>query len=156
MVEERLTLWQRAYKKLTTNRIERMHMHYTAVCDELSFASPKDEAEALFFREKFARYHRFAVRTFVVHLISGIFLYASILVGVLKVIPVFSFLVTFIQVGSSVFGGIIAIVVFFWTRVRLNLYLDLMGQCLMHLVALYQRNPKRNTKKALNAINRMM
>lgn len=156
MSDPQITVLQRLYKKLSTNRIQRMHVHYTAVCDELTYASPKDKTEALFFRKKFAHYHRLAVRTFIVHMIAGLFLYATILVGLLKLIPILSFLVTFIEVGSSVFGGVLAIVIFFWTRVRLNLYLDLMSQCLMHLVALYQRNPKRDTKKALSRINWMM
>jgi hypothetical protein len=124
-----------------------MH-HYRAIKAELN-PRGKEKEEVEFFTSQFEQYARRTNHLMNVRFFFYFILYATLLVNVFKLIPFLAFLVTFIEVGSAVFGTTLAIIIVFLLTLRINLNLALMQDCLSHLIVIYHNNPKRDSKAAL-------
>lgn len=153
---ERLPWWERALKRLNVNRISRAQLHYDAIRGGLSQRTSRERDEASFFCRKFERYAARAQRLLTIRLLFSAILYASIVVNVLQVIPILSFLVEFIEFGSAIIGTGVAFLIFMFLTMKINLYLQLMNQSLMHLTVLYHANPKRDTDKTIRALRKTL
>ncbi len=153
---ERLPWWERALKRFNVNRVSRAQLHYDAIRGGLSQRTPRERDEASFFCRKFERYAARAQRLLTIRLLFSAVLYASIVVNVLQVIPFLHFLVEFIELGSSLVGTGLAFLAVMFLTMKINLYLQLMNQSLMHLTVLYQANPKRDTERAIRALRKTL
>jgi hypothetical protein len=60
--------------------------------------------------------------------------------------------VTFVELGNAFLGTTFTLAIIFLLSIKIRLYLELMQDCMTHLVALYHKNPKRDTETALKAI----
>lgn len=148
--------WQRFVKRLNVNRVSRANQHYRAIRTELAPRTAREKEEVAFFSRKFEKYHRLAQRLISIRLLFYTILYASILVNVFQVIPLLRFLVTFIELGSSLVGTGLAFAIVLLLSAKVNVYLQLMNQCLVHLASIYQANPKRDTGKTIRALRKTL
>jgi hypothetical protein len=146
-----LKWYEHVQKRLYWNRLQRLVQHYSAIKDELA-PRGKDKEEVAFFTSKFEQYAKRTNHLMHIRFFFYLILYATLLVNVFKIIPLLAFLVTFIEVGSAVFGTTIAIAAVFLLTLRINLNLGLMQDCLSHLIVIYHSNHKRKSKEVLAKI----
>ena len=155
MVDAGLTFEERMSKWLSFNRLGRMRQHYVAICDELKPKSAKDKKEVAFFTAQFDRYGKHVEVLWRIKLVFWAVLYATIFVGILTVVskflPFLQIITAFLQLGSAIFGPISFFAVLYLTA-RINLNLELMQDCMTHLICIYHKNEKRDTDVALGKI----
>ena len=152
---DRSHLFDGILKYLNMNRLSRAHRHYCAIREDLAQRTQKEREEAVFFSRKFERYHRRAQRLLTIRLLISPIVYATILVSLLQVFPLLRVLGTML-IGLNATLGAIGFGIMILLSIRINLQLQLMNQCLMHLVALYQANPRRDTERVLKALRRTL
>jgi hypothetical protein len=147
---------QKIVKGLNLNRISRAYLHYQAIKDELPNRTQKERDETTFFTRKLERYYRQAQRLLTLRVVFSSIFYASIIIPILKLIPILQFLVAFIEIGSALVVPGAAFIAMMILSLQINLKLQLMNQCLVHLTALYQSNPKRNTDATIKALRKTL
>ncbi len=147
---------QKIVKGINLNRVSRAYLHFQAIKEDLPARNAKERNEVAFFSRKINRYYKQAQRLITIRLVFSSILYATILVNVLQVIPFLHFLVAFVELGSSLVGTGLAFLAVMILTLQINLKLQLMNQCLSHLIALYQSNPKRNTDATIKALRKTL
>lgn len=156
MADRHLSWPERAFKWLNVNRVSRMHKHYLAIRDEISPKTEAERKEVKYFKKKFVHYHKRTAVLLKLRLLLSVFLYASVIVNLLKTIPWLAFLVDFIQFGKALVGTTVLIVVVFWVTSRINLHLELMNESLTHLIAIYHKNNGRDTDRVLRKLSKTL
>lgn len=151
-----LSIIERLRKRLNINRLDRMMQHYAAIREQLNPKGLKDAQEAAFFSMEFERYAKITNRLMNIRLVLWVFLYAALFVNVLKMIPLLSFLVAFMELGSALFGTTLLFIAVFLMSMRIRLNLEIMQDCMAHLIAIYHKNPKRNTAVMLGKVARVI
>jgi hypothetical protein len=150
-------LWFERFRKwLSFDRIGMMHTHYSVIKSQIAPKGQKEQAEFDLFTREYERYHRKATRLGKWRWILYAFLYAAIFVRVLAYIPFLRFLAPLFELGNAVVGGGLAVFLIFLLSVRINLHLQRMEACMLHLVPLYHQNPKRDTDAALKEIGKVI
>lgn len=152
MPEAHLSIIDRIRKRLNFNRLDRLVQHYGAIKDRLSPKNVKDQEEAAFFSTEFERYARQTQRLANIRLVFWALLYAALFINVLKIIPFLAFLVTFIELGSAIFGTTLLFITVFALSIKIRLNLELMQDCMTHLICIYHKNPKRDTQSMLRDV----
>jgi len=146
----------RMVKWLSFNRIAILTVHYRALKAETTPRLAKEREEFSFFTTEFERYARKAEHLAFYRAILYIFLYATFAVSLLKILPVLRFLVPFIELGGAFIGGGIAFILIFLLSVKISMHLQRMEACMTHIVALYHKSPKRDSRKALAEISKVI
>ena len=144
----------RVWKWFMFNRVVRIKAHYDAICARLNPTTEKDKKEAAYFKRQFEKYDRRAMFLVRVRLVAYLLLYASIAINIVKLIPVIEYLVPFIKLGGALFSTTFLLVLVWIFTVRINLYIELLNEALTHLIAIYHKNPKRNTDKMLKDVSK--
>jgi uncharacterized membrane protein YesL len=148
-----LGVMDRLKKRFTFNRLERLNQHFLAIKDEVK-PGKIDKQEVEFFCAQFSSYYKRTNTLSNIRLFFYTLLYAAILVNLLKTIKFLAVFVTFIELGHALFGTTILVAVIFLLTARINLNLELMQDCLTHLIVVYHKNPKRNSAAALQRISK--
>lgn len=156
MPASQLRILDRLRKRLNMNRLDRMMQHYAAVREQLDLKNAKDARETAFFSTEFERYAKLTRRLINIRLVLWIFLYAALFVNVLKLIPFLAFLVAFVEFGSALFGTTLLFIAVFILSMRIRLNLELMQDCMTHLIVIYYKNPKRDTSTMLGKVARVI
>jgi hypothetical protein len=151
-----LTFRERVAKRLNVNRLSRMHQHYLAIESEVCPKGKREREECTFFKRTFVTYYRKTRVLVRIRLALYVFLYASVAVNILKTTPILSFLVSFIELGSALFGTTLLFLFVLFVSMKINLHLELMNESLTHLIAIYHHNPKRNAHAVLKKIYRTL
>jgi hypothetical protein len=144
---------QQVFKWLSLDRLGTMHKHYLSIRDELAPRSTKEREESDFFSQAFEDYYNRAAFLGKIRWLLYLFLYATVAINVLKLIPILRYLVGFIELGSALVGTGIAFVLIFLLTARINLHMQRMQQCLSHLIVLYHLNSRRDSARALENIS---
>jgi hypothetical protein len=156
-MESDLSWWGRVVKRVSFNRLGRMHDHYEAVCAQLRPKTSGEMDEVVFFQARFNHYSRVVEILWRIKMFFYLVLYATIFVGVLAVLgeffPWLEFIAQVIKLLSVVLGPV-SLVAVFYLNAKINLSLELMQDCMMHLVAIYHKNHRRDTKASLARIAR--
>jgi len=144
----------RVWKHVNLNRVSRIRAHYDAICGHLSPRTTNDKKEMAYFKQQFERYERKAMRLIEFRFLAYLLLYASITINVIKLIPVLSYIVPFIELGGSLFSTTFLIVLVWVFTARINLYIELLNESLTHLIVIYHKNAKRDTNHMLEGVSK--
>ena len=153
---ENLSLWDRLRKRLNFNRLDRMVQHYSAIKEQLAPKGANEKEEVEFFTREFERYAKITLRLSNIRWGFWVLLYAALLINVLQAIPFLRFLVAFVELGSAIFGTTLLFIIVFLLSIKIRLNLEIMQDCLTHLIAFYYKNPKRQTKLTLERIAKVI
>ncbi len=141
-------------KILNINRISRLGMHYRAIKPHLAPKSDKEIVETEYFTKRFDSYYSKAITLVNFRGFFYALLYASLIVNVIMLIPWLAWIVPYIRLTGSLVSTSIIVFIIFIVTVRINLYLELLNECLTHLVVVYHNNPKRDSKKMLDDVSK--
>jgi uncharacterized membrane protein YesL len=141
-------------KRLTFNRLGRLNTHFLAIQAAINPKTANDKAEVDFFCSEFTRYYRRTKRLSNLRTALYLLLYAAIIVNLLKAFAFLAVFVAFVELGHALFGTTLLVAAIFLLTARINLNLQLMEECMMHLISIYHQNPKRNTTATLEKIAR--
>jgi hypothetical protein len=150
-----LTFIENLRKRLSFDRLSRLRQHYVAITDELKPKTPQEREEVRFFKARFEHYGKIVEHLWRIKVFFYVVLYATIFVGVIHVmsqfLPFLSVVTAFIKFASVLFGPVAFIAVLYLTA-KINLNLELMQDCMTHLINIYHKNPKRDSKTAIAKI----
>lgn len=146
-----LNAFERLTKVVYWSRLSRLKQHYVAIKSELR-PRGKELEEVIFFTNRFEYYSKKTNRLINVRFVFYLLLYATLVINIVKLIPFLSFLGAVLGVGSALFGSTVAFVVIFLLTLRINLNLELMHDCLTHLIVIYHKNPKRKSSVVIAKI----
>jgi hypothetical protein len=150
-----LSLFIRVKKWLSLNRLEVIHEQYLAVMEGIVAKNAKEQEEIAFYSREFLTYYARTSRLVAWRVVLYGVLYASIVVSILQFIPFLSVLAEIISWLGAYVGGI-AFVLIFLATIRINVHLQRLQACLMPLVVLHQLNPKRDTRRSLHRLSRVI
>ena len=143
-------------KWFSFNRIYIINEHYNAIRDELAPASESDKSEVKYLSQEFEKYAKRTNKLANWRVFFYVVLYATLFTSFLKVIPFLNFLVNFIELSNALLGSTIAFIIIFLLTVRININIQRMQACMMHLVYFYSINKKRDSKKSFQRISRVI
>ncbi len=146
----------RIKKWFSFNSLTILGEHYRAIKEQINPVSEAERHEVKYLSKEFERYYKKTVWLSHWRAFFYVLLYATFFTSVLKVIPFLKYLVEFIDIGNALIGSGIAIVLIFFFTIRINLNIVRMQGAMMHLVAIYSTNKKRDSKKALQRISRVI
>ncbi len=143
-------------KLFVVNRATLMRAHYDALCAHASPKAEGEKKELAYFKQTFETHYKRASTLMNVRMLLYVFLYASIAVNVLQAFPLLSFLVDFVQIGSALFGTAVLVVLVFWTTLRINARMEVMEECLSQVIAIYHKNPKRDSGAVIRLLGKTL
>lgn len=154
-------MWQefidKIKRKLSFDRLDKLYRHYTIVVEECSATNSKEKEEIAYFKERFENYYaptkrlsRIRTLLYLVLIIGSSAAFSSI-----KLIPYLSVIVEIIALVGALFGIFIFAFIFV-LNAKINLNIQIMQSCMMHLVVIYQKNQKRDTKDTLAKFKRVI
>jgi small-conductance mechanosensitive channel len=150
----------RVKKWLSLNKLEVIHEQYLAVRDDINPRNAREREEFEFYTKEFQRYYRKTERLGTIRVILYIILYATLAVGVLnllaQILPFLSFIAAFLELGGSLISSGIALALIFIITVRINVHLQRLQACLMPLIVMHQLNARRDTKRMLHRMSRVI
>jgi len=143
-------------KLFVVNRATLMRAHYDALCSHVSPKTEGEKKELAYFKRTFETHYKRTATLMNVRVLLYTFLYASIAVNLLQTFPLLSFLVDFVQIGSALFGTAVLVALVFWTTLRINARMEVMGECLAQVIALYHKNPKRDSDAVIRLLRKKL
>jgi len=156
MFDKHLSILQRVWKWFNINRVSRMHKHYEAIRYEIRAKTPAEKKEFSYFSTKFEEYYRRTSRLVKIRLVLYLFLYASVIVNVLRAFQWLELLVGIVQFGNALLGTTVILALVILLQTKINLQLELMNESLTHMIVLYHKHPGRNTNKVLRNLSKTL
>ena len=100
-------------KCLLFNRLPVMRKHYIAIKSQIHPHTKQEHEEFAFFTTEYQKYYKKAYRLMNWRALVYLFLYATITVNILRLIPHLGLLVNFVELGGSLLSGGIALFLIF-------------------------------------------